>query len=497
MAQSDLRTYRRRSTTRESGYHVCDEYTGGECIISFSERLAIGNKAYVLSFNRPSATIPALFGKNIGILAFGGYVKPSSDCIAHIKISYSYGSESYSKETARDVELFKNEWKNIGLHDEVEIKTNDTVVKNIKVVVTFESDKEIEYIDFCCFDLDGISKEEFLNDTCAESFYQKTFMHVPYLYYLRTDRSLVDFVDGINPTKGSRIILKSCNRCGRFLPINEDNELKTLSFSLHCKKKAPCTHATFSSYKIMNLDDLSKEDMNGLAIRDGDKLISYYGHQLECKACKKFFVNAPLNPQRNAQQFKEDGLRRRAVEVLVNKLLGRNLVHFEFENKTKKEFSKYIWEKFNKRCFKCGENSKELELSEMALDHTMPLAYLYRLDETATCLCSSHNSQKSDHFPVDYYTESELQRLSKITGLSLETLHSKQINKEVLDLLIKDVVWYFDVFLMEPDYQKVRDGIKTANKINDSLKRVSAGKVDLAEEYKKKTGHYPKSVSIL
>ena len=164
---------------------------------------------------------------------------------------------------------------------------------------------------------------------------------------------------------------------------------------------------------------------------------------------------------------------------------------------SKKEFSKYIWEKFNKRCFKCGENSKELELSEMALDHTMPLAYLYRLDETATCLCSSHNSQKSDHFPVDYYTQSELQRLSKITGLSLETLHSKQINKEVLDLLIKDVVWYFDVFLMEPDYQKVRDGIKTANKINDSLKRVSAGKVDLAEEYKKKTGHYPKSVSIL
>ena len=105
-------------------------------------------------------------------------------------------------------------------------------------------------------------------------------------------------------------------------------------------------------------------------------MVSYYGHQLECKACKKFFVNAPLNPQRNAQQFKEDGLRRRALEVLVNTLLDRNLVHFEFERRTKKEFSKYIWEKFDKRCFKCGPDSEPIALGDMALDHTMPLIFI-------------------------------------------------------------------------------------------------------------------------
>ena len=49
---------------------------------------------------------------------------------------------------------------------------------------------------------------------------------------------------------------------------------------------------------------------------------------------------------------------------------------------------------------------------------------------------------------------------------------------------------------MASDYQKVRDGIRTSDKINDSLKRVIAGKVDLAEEYKKRTGYYPKSVTI-
>lgn len=207
-------------------------------------------------------------------------------------------------------------------------------------------------------------------------------------------------------------------------------------------------------------------------------------------------MNAPLNPQRNPQQFKEDGLRRRAIEVLVNQLLDRNLVHFEFEMRTKREFSEHIWKKFGKRCFKCGPDSNPLKLKDMALDHTMPLAYLYRLDESATCLCSSHNSQKSDHFPVDFYSEAELVRLSEITGLSLQQLHSREVNQQVLDLLIKNVIWFYDDFLMNKDYQKVRDGIKTADKINDSLKRVIAGKVDLAEEYRAKTGHYPTSVTI-
>ena len=66
-----------------------------------------------------------------------------------------------------------------------------------------------------------------------------------------------------------------------------------------------------------NIDELQEAGIN---IED-NKVVSYYGHQLECKACKKFFVNMPLNPQRNAQQFKEDGLRRRAIEVLINHLL--------------------------------------------------------------------------------------------------------------------------------------------------------------------------------
>jgi hypothetical protein len=127
----------------------------------------------------------------------------------------------------------------------------------------------------------------------------------------------------------------------------------------------------------------------------------------------------------------------------------------------------------------------------------MPLAYLYRLDETATCLCGTHNSQKSDHFPVEYYSKDKLLRLSEITGLSMDMLTYRGINQEVLDLLVDNVVWFYDNFLMEADYQKIRDGILTADKINDSLKRVIGGKVDLAEEYRRRTGKYPNSVTII
>jgi hypothetical protein len=105
--------------------------------------------------------------------------------------------------------------------------------------------------------------------------------------------------------------------------------------------------------------------------------------------------------------------------------------------------------------------------------------------------------KKRDHFPVDYYTQSELVRLSEITGLPMEVLEYRGINLTVLHLLIENVVWFYDEFLKEPDYQKVRDGILTADKINDSLKRVIGGQADLAEEYRARTGKYPDSVTII
>lgn len=494
MAQKDLRTYRRRSTTRESGYHTCDETTGGECLVVFSERYICPAKMVHFTFHRDTLELVDLFEKNISIIAFGGYIHAQSKIDVSYQISFQYEGQKLSYVISNIDTIEELSWGTTGFHIELplnkELRIYDVTVKMQLQGIAYNT------VEFTSFDFDTIKKEEFTDTSCAVSFYQKTHMHIPYLYYLDSNLPFSTYLsDHVNLLGGRRVILKSCNRCGRYLPINYEDEMKTLSYSLHCKKRAPCTHSNFRAYVIQNLNDLTEEDLRGLKLED-NKVVSHYGHQLECKACKKFFVNAPLNPQRNAQQFKEDGLRRRAIEVLVNELLNTNLVHFEFEHRTKKEFSEYIWNKFNRRCFKCGPTSTPIALKDMALDHTMPLAYLYRLDESATCLCSSHNSQKSDHFPVDFYSEDELVRLSAITGLSLEKLHTREVNQTVLDLLIKNVVWFYNDFLMDPDYQKIRDGIRTSDKINDSLKRIIAGKVDLAELYKKATGHYPASITI-
>ena len=492
LEQNELRTYQRRSVTRESGYHTCEETTGGECIVIEAQKLQSQKNIETFSFYKKNIELLELFNKGIAILCFGGYIYTKNIISIKYKLSYIYNGTKYEEEIIPNAIINENDWNNVGFHKEIELES-ELILSEMKVDMIIESENLLN-LEFISFDMGAIEKEEFTDDTFDISFHQKTNMHVPYLYYLSSELPINEYLISEQKfSNGRYTVLKSCNRCGRFLPININNEINTLSFSLHCKKKAPCVHSTFRAYTITNncnIDELQEAGIN----TEDNKVVSYYGHQLECKACKKFFVNMPLNPQRNAQQFKEDGLRRRAIEVLINHLLNTNLIHFEFEKKTKKEFSEYIWNKFDRKCFKC---KKDITLSEMNLDHTMPLAYLYRLDETATCLCDSHNSQKSDHFPVDYYTEEELKDLSKITGLTMEILTSREVNQVVLDLLVKNVVWFYDKFLMIPDYQKVRDGILTADKINDSLKRVIKGKVDLAEEYKKIVGHYPKSVTII
>lgn len=497
MKQQDLRTYQRRGVTRESGYHTCEETTGGECIVKRAQVYQMRRTEATFFFMRDNIELVELFARRNGLLAFGGYIFTNKPIRISFRLTYVIGRHKfeYQKEFMGPISV--REWTSIGFHKEVSIEYASAVAVPtmvdsalVEMIIYGEPNTTLEFISF---DFGAVTKAEFVGDAFGKSFHQKTTMHIPYLYYLESTKSFETYLTRrVDLAAGRLVVLKSCNRCGRFLPINIANEMHTLSYSLHCKRRAPCVHSTFRAYTIQNLDELSKEDLKELPI-EGNKIATYYGHQLECKACKKFFVNAPLNPQRNPQQFKEDGLRRRAIEVLVNALLERNLIHFEFEHRTKKEFSEYIWRKFDCRCFKCN---KKLPLDEMHLDHTMPLAYLYRLDETATCLCGTHNSQKSDHFPTDFYTKEELVRLSKITGLSIEMLTYRGINQMVLDLLVKHVVWFYDKFLMEPDYQKVRDGILTADKINDSLKRVISGKIDLAEAYKARMGKYPKSVTI-
>lgn len=114
---------------------------------------------------------------------------------------------------------------------------------------------------------------------------------------------------GIERIPGKLIDLKSCNRCSRYLPVNLRDERATLSFSNHCvaEHRRPCRHASFGRIAVQGAAEV--------------KLLEY-GFQLECRFCKKFEVNAAHNPQRTAGQMKEDGARRRHLELLLEYLYG-------------------------------------------------------------------------------------------------------------------------------------------------------------------------------
>jgi hypothetical protein len=246
-----------------------------------------------------------------------------------------------------------------------------------------------------------------------------------------------------------QIVLKSCNRCARYLPVNIGGPLgayerRHLSFSNHCvaEHRRPCSHTGFG--KLKNADEPEVAPLH-----------LHYGFQLECRFCKKFEVNAAHNPQRSAAQMKEDGARRRAFELLLAELY-KSSPQLRYRHKTGRELADDVYARFNGRCFKCGYSFKSKK--DMHLDHTRPLALLWPLDEFATALCKDHNSEKRDRFPSDYYSEDDLQGLSKVTGITLRELQVPSPNMDAVDALKENLDWFVDDFLSRPEMMKVRDG---------------------------------------
>jgi hypothetical protein len=281
-----------------------------------------------------------------------------------------------------------------------------------------------------------------------------------------------------DPEKGAhQLIVKSCNRCGRFLPINVANERNHLSFTNHCvaAHRRPCKHATFGSLR-------NEEDKSDLIKLD-------YGYQLECRFCKKFEVNAAHNPQRSTGQMKEDGARRRAFELLLAELY-KGTPQLLYRHKFHSELADDVWQAFEKRCFNCSAELKTAR--DMHLDHTRPLAFLWPLDGSATALCGNCNSQKRDRSPSEYYSgPGQLQRLSTITKIPLAELQNPGPNEIAIEILIEKLDWFFDEFLVKPEMIKERDGKITGELVVKALQRVLASsnrfnEFDLQAEYEKR-----------
>lgn len=221
---------------------------------------------------------------------------------------------------------------------------------------------------------------------------------VPETYYLQHDTAIgADIVaeqsSGFKREDGEHIHLKKCSYCGRFLPI-DIARLGVLAFHKHNAKKTL--------------------------------------HQNECRACKKWRINDDFNPKRTTDQLHESSAITRERKLF----LREPEILRAIKDRDGAGLKSQVWERFGRKCFRC---SIPVELDNFQLDHTRPLAYLWPIDEYATCLCNHCNNEKKEKFPVDFYSDAQLRQLSTITRLPLGELQKKSINEKELMRILHDI----------------------------------------------------------
>ncbi len=485
-------TPKRRLTRQKSGFNVSGKGLGSTCRIEQSELIRPVTGQIDLEIIAPKLPAYRLFKKDLAILGVGAYLNPDADAVCLGTLSWKQNSQAFTKNLPA-VKLARNKWNRYGVLSEIPLgKNSDGVLTDVTFTVHIDCKSTVSVFAPIAH---ALSHKFFIENDVYNAFSEKTSLYIPEILYIDPclTKNIIRIVKGVNAGVGQPIVCKSCNRCNRYQPVDINDERNTLSYSNHCVSRAPCSHAAFSRYEIISGD---KSLLNPKFIV-GNQVVTHYGHQLECIVCKKFFVNLPLNPLRNSTQHREDSLRRRATEILVAELLGKKWVYHEHRIATGTEFDVHIWEKFGKKCFKCGVKLKTA--NDMDLDHTLPLAYLWPLDSTATCLCSSCNSSKSDKFPIEFYQQGQLEDLAKITGILLKQLKSRPINTDAVERLLAKIQWFFDIFLANKDYQKVRDGKKAADLIVNALQNAltaSGIKKDLVTAYIETTGRPPKTVNL-
>ena len=412
---------RRRPMTRSSGFKTHEETTGGEF-----ERVEV--PAYhVRRGHRLNVVFDLPLGHPAELAGFGGWFRTDQPAIVEIE----------GGPVKRTLTMFAPpDWNKVGsIWQEA-----GTARTQIKVKFVAAKDCHIALHGLLC----GSIEHRHLQGARPELL-PNMYQCAPEAIFVGAAGTVhVDLDDGIPAVADAtmELIQKSCNRCGRYLPINTHDERNHLSFSNHCvaANRCPCKHATFS--KLTNRSN------------SADRLTLKHGYQLECRFCKKFEVNAAHNPQRTTAQFKEDAARRRAFELLIEELEGGS-AQLTYRHKTGRELADDVYERFGGRCFSCGV---ALEGRAWDLDHTRPLALLWPLDGTATALCGPCNSEKRDRPPAEFYSDNKLEELAKTTTIPLADLTDPKPNIAVIRKLALRLDWFFDDFLRSDDMTREHDG---------------------------------------
>jgi len=423
----------RRTTTRKSGFNSHPDSTGGEFKMEAATGLQLSpNTPLLIKFIFPNP-------KDNTYIGFGGFYR--SDKPVKVEIDNpNTNKNTISNYPLPNTSKFGSMWSS-------ELGNTSVTVSIIsqKPTTIYLHNMECGLIWHDAFDS--------AKENGQEGYLQNMHTIMPEAGFY-TESGEIQITNDIVSDSEDFFELKSCNRCARFLPINTHNEREHLSFSNHCVAKAPCIHKGFGI-----LTD----------IESGELIDLHFGFQLECRFCKKYFVNMPLNWQRTAAQMKEDGQRRRNFELLIAEIY-QSSPQLSYRLKTGRELLDDIWKRFKGECFNCKSVLESKR--KMHIDHTRPLALLWPLDETATALCPSCNTRKRDRTPSQFYTKEQLIDLSKIVGLSEDELMEPEPNHNVIAELLKRLDWFFDEFLTKPELLKERDGKITAELVVKALDKV-------------------------
>lgn len=424
---------RRRTVTRKSGFKSAAGSTGGEFQKQSVHTLSLKPDTPVtITFEVPQA-IGRLSGFGLWY-QIKGQIDVSDNAPDFVRIT----NENYE---------FPN-WGKIG---SIWTATSNKVVQ---IVITFDPTVGSQLAIYS--PVAGTIRHKHTDDALANRPALLTNMYQIAPEAIFIDESGEITISTPSTSSSTELTTKSCNRCARFLPINLVDERAHLSFSNHCvaPHRRPCSHSGFGRLQDVNSNDVIQLE---------------YGYQLECRFCKKFEVNAAHNPKRTAGQMKEDGARRRSIELLLSDLYGGS-PQMLFRHSHDQELSDYIWDKFDKKCFNCG--TLIATAREMHLDHTRPLALLWPLDQSGTCLCGSCNSQKRDRSPSEFYDDEKIKKLAIKTGIPVDQLRTPGPNQEALKLLVEKLDWFFEVFLQKAELRKEREGKITGELLVKALQKV-------------------------
>ena len=446
---------RRRAMTRTSGFKVHMDTSGGEYRRDSVKKINLGRgEDITIVFRLPNHRKGEMLGYGVWFWHTPG-----------VTTSIAGGPERRTL-----TEYAVGSWNKLGSI----WQANDDQPASITVTFTATRKAAVAlYAPLC-----GRVSHHHMTDARA-ALLRNMYQFVPEAIFIPEDGAgevVIEAPQGSDSQALQELILKSCNRCGRYLPVNVPAERNQLSFSNHCvaAHRRPCRHATFG--RLRNIDDAS------------DILPLDYGFQLECRFCKKFEVNAAHNPQRSSAQMKEDGARRRAFELLLADLYG-GTPQLRYRHQTGSELADDVWRRFGGACFNCGTLLPRAR--NMHLDHTRPLALLWPLDGTATALCKSCNCEKRDRTASDFYPPKKLVALAKITGIPLGELSQPHPNETALDLLLSRLEWFFGEFLLRNEMTKERDGKITGELVVKALQKVLERShvrrsVNLQDDYEKR-----------